>query len=251
MRNNEILNYEEAYEQGINKVGGKAYSICKLYKNAIKVPNGYILSKELWNTYCENKDKKIIDNVVDFIKNNLKARTFVVRSSAIGEDSKEYSWAGCFESILDVSIENMSSAIIQCGKSLYGDRARMYKKLHKEVNEIKEIGILIQEYIKAEWSGVAFSVNPVTENRNECIIEAQKSESGSVVGGYGEAITLTLNRDSRDFSDIQNVIPENIASLIYNELIKIEKIWNTPVDIEWVIKENKIYITQTRPITTI
>ena len=245
-----FLNYIETYNKGINEVGGKAYSIAVLNKNKINVPKGIVLPKQVWQYIEKNDDKFFLENLIQDIVNFIGAKKYVVRSSAIGEDSCECSWAGCFESILNIDENKLAKSIIECGNSLYGERVKAYRKLHNNVEKIKEIGILIQEYIDADWSGVCFSANPVTGNDNECIIEYQKGKSGSVVGGYGEPITLIINKGSKEFREKTEISVNNI-NLILKSMDKIYDIWKVPVDIEWVIKNNVIYITQARPITTV
>lgn len=244
------MKYSEAYKSGINEIGGKAYSIAKLSEYNIDVPKGVVLPKQIWKQYETTRDKKILGDIIKDISNYINAEKYVVRSSAIGEDSSDFSWAGCFESILDVEKTQLESAIIKCGKSLKGERVRAYQKLHNNTNKIEYIGILIQEYIDAEWSGVCFSSNPVTGNEEECVIEYQKGKSGSVVGGYGEPTTIIIDKNAKTVNEQTDII-FNYINQIYEKVKEIYNIWRVPVDVEWLIKNGKLYITQTRPITTI
>lgn len=247
--NLKVLTYQQAYSKGIENVGGKAYSMSRLYKYNINVPKGIILPKENWQHIKNCKNQGCLEKIVNEIKKVLDCEKYVVRSSAIGEDSKDYSWAGCFESILNISSSELKKAIIECGESLYGKRAMAYKELHTGTKAIKDMGILVQEYIDADWSGVAFSINPVTGNPKEYVIECQIGKSGSVVGGYGDAITLVINKDN--INERQNdKFPDDILKIIIKNIKQIQNIWKLPVDIEWVVKDKNIYITQTRPVTT-
>ncbi len=244
------MKYNDAYKSGVNEIGGKAYSIAKLSEYNIEVPKGIILPKQIWKYYEKTEDKEFLRNIIKDVSNCIKARRYVVRSSAIGEDSKDFSWAGCFESILDIEETQLESAIIECGKSLNGQRVQVYQKLHNNINKIEHIAILIQEYIDADWSGVCFSSNPVTGNEEECIIEYQKGKSGSVVGGYGEPITVIIDKNNKTVNE-ETDMPVNYIRKIFEKVKEIYNIWKVPVDVEWVIKDEKLYITQTRPITTI
>ena len=131
-----------------------------------------------------------------------------------------------------------------------GERVQAYQKLHNNINRVEYIGILIQEYIEADWSGVCFSSNPVTGNEEECIIEYQKGKSGSVVGGYGEPTTVIIDKNNKTVNE-ETDMPINFINQIFEKVKEICNIWKVPVDVEWVIKNDKLYITQTRPITTI
>lgn len=245
-----ILNYQEAYDKGENIVGGKAFSIAKLYVNGVKVPNGIIFPYQNWELLRENKTEYMNSYIIKNITDTIKCDKYAVRSSAVGEDSKQCSWAGCFETVLNIKEDELKNAIWVCGNSLYSKRVEAYSKLHKDIPKIRYMGILIQEYISADWSGVCFSANPITKNKDELIIECQIGKSGSVVGGYGEPITVILNK-YENIQEKKYEIPIEIIKLVKENVEKISSIWNCEVDVEWVIKDNKIIITQTRPITTI
>lgn len=244
------LKYNEAYKCGVNEIGGKAFSIAKLSEHNIKVPDGIVLPKQIWNYYEKTEDKEFLRNIINDVSNCINAKKYAVRSSGIGEDSSDFSYAGCFESILDIEVSQLESAIVECGKSLNGERVQAYQKLHNNINKVEHIGILIQEYIEADWSGVCFSSNPVTGNEEECIIEYQKGKSGSVVGGYGEPVTVIIDKNNKTVNE-ENDMPINFINQIFNKVKEIYNIWEVPVDVEWVIKNEKLYITQTRPITRI
>lgn len=245
-----VLEYKDAYKLGVMNVGGKAFSIARLYINEIKVPNGVILPYQNWECLKQCSNKKDITIMVNQITKKLKCNRYAVRSSAIGEDSSKYSWAGCFESILNVKESELEDAIWKCGKSMEGKRVEAYRELHRDIPKIKYMGILIQEYIEADWSGVCFSINPITKNKNEVIIECQNGKSGSVVGGYGDPITVSINKNI-DYKNKNYEIPDYVVNLVMKNVNIITNIWNCAVDIEWVIKDKEILITQTRPITTL
>lgn len=245
-----ILTYSEAYKSGISVVGGKAYSISKLYHNGFCVPDGMIFSVDFWKHIRECDSKKCLDRAIHFLTDSINGNRYAVRSSAVGEDSESHSWAGCFESVLDVLKNDLFSAILICGESLNGRRAKAYQSLHSKIAPITEIGILVQQFIEADWSGVSFSANPITGNRNEYVIEMQSGKSGSVVGGYGESVTIVLESNSLEF-DSPKGIPNHLCLNLINILIDIQKLWEVPVDVEWVIQKEKIFVTQVRPITTI
>lgn len=244
------MKYNDAYKSGVNEIGGKAYSIAKLSEYNIDVPRGVVLPKQIWKHYEKTGDKEFLRDIIKDVSSYFYAKRYVVRSSAIGEDSNDFSWAGCFESILDVEDTQLEDAIIECGKSLNGQRVQAYQKLHNNINKIEYIAILIQEYIDADWSGVCFSSNPVTGNEEECIIEYQKGKSGSVVGGYGEPITVIIDKKNKTVNE-ESHMPVNYISQIFEKVKEIYNIWKVPVDVEWVIKDEKLYITQARAITTI
>src|SRR5690606_7660370 len=89
-----------------------------------------------------------------------------VRSSGIREDQPDASWAGLYESVLNVeSIDALRSAIQTCRKSADSSRVRAY-------GEAGGVAVLVQRMVRAETAGVAFSANPVTGNREQCVVNA-------------------------------------------------------------------------------
>ena len=103
-----------------------------------------------------------------------------VRSSATAEDGAEHARAGQLDSFLNTSRENLIEKIRKCWASLFTPRAIFYR-FEKDLNkEHISVAVVVQKMVQSEMSGIAFSVHPVTEDRNQMIIEAGY--------GLGEAI---------------------------------------------------------------
>ncbi len=229
---NNILSYEDIIHNEIKSVGTKAYNIALLSKE-FNVPQGIVL--------CD-----LPVNIKE-IKKKLNCDKYIVRSSANVEDSSNLSWAGCFDSIPDVSIDELEEAIKNCIDSKNNHRVKEYKKLHNIDSDVK-VSVLIQEYMKSEYNGVAFSANPVDGNDNEYVIEFQEGLTGNVVGGFGNSETLIMDKKQPIIES--NTLDSNMIMELIEIINKIEKILNYKVDIEFLICDDKIYITQARPITT-
>lgn len=227
-----ILSYEEIINNNMRNVGSKAYNVALLSTN-FNVPRGVIL--------CD------IPVDITEVKKRLNCKKYIVRSSANVEDSSKLSWAGCFDSIPNVSIEELNNAINICINSKNNRRVKEYMKLHNVNQEVK-ISVIIQEYLKSDYNGVAFSINPVNGDDSQYVIEIQEGLTGNVVGGFGNSETIIIDK-KRPIIQSNSLDNEIIIELV--EIInKIEKIINNKVDIEFLIKCGKIYVTQARPITT-
>ena len=227
-----LLSYDEIIKNDIKDIGTKAYNVALLSKN-FNVPKGVVL-----------RDLSVD---VNEIKKILNCDKYIVRSSANVEDSSNLSWAGCFDSIPNVSEEELNDAINTCVDSKNNRRVKEYMKLHNVCSEVK-ISVIIQEYIESDYNGVAFSTNPVNGDDSQYVIELQEGETGNVVGGFGNSETLIIDK-KRPVINSTNLDKKTILELI--EIIeKIEKIINNRVDIEFLISGGKIFITQARPITT-
>ena len=126
---------------------------------------------------------------------------FAVRSSAEDEDSSGFSFAGQFESYLNIPKDKLEENIKKVWHSAFSERILQYRKTHN-LKETFNISVIIQQMVKAEISGVAFSVNPATGERNVKVINA--------VYGLGEGLVSgTLNADSFLIKD------EEITSIYY------------------------------------
>ena len=239
-------------------VGGKAYNLDILTKNGIHVPKWFVVTST--EESFEVREDKL----------------YAVRSSAVGEDGSGNSFAGQMESFLYVKAEDIKARIQDVINSANSDRIRFYREQNGLSNEDIKVGVIVQEMINSDISGVAFSSNPITGKRGEIVI--------SSVFGLGEGLVSgELNADT--YSVVRGKITKNIAEKPYKivfdeekgfgtkqvenensstssltdkqikeiakEVKKIVEIYGKPQDIEWAYEGGKLYILQARPITTL
>ncbi len=132
-------------------------------------------------------DVKISEDIAEEIRKffkRLNSKYVAVRSSATVEDSANAAWAGQLESYLNTTEENLFKNIKKCWAFLFTPRVIFYrfeKNLHKHKISV---AVVVQKMVESEKSGVAFFVHPVTENKNQLIIE--------VGFGLGEAIVKNI-----------------------------------------------------------
>ena len=149
-----IYNLKDVEDNMQKKVGNKAFSLTKLLKNEINVANGIVITSDFWDDYSKTKDDEILTKIVNDIQDLISTKKYAVRSSAIGEDSDNLSWAGCFDTFLDVTGYELKKSIIDCCKSLDNDRVKAYRQANNNIININKIGIVVQEYIFGEVNGV-------------------------------------------------------------------------------------------------
>ena len=256
-------------------IGGKAKALVQLYQNNFLVPNGFVITTEFFNLFLKKDD--ISGNDLAIIFKYIDACSplgFVaVRSSASVEDSSEQSFAGQFETVLNIKKEDVSEAITKCWQSLYGSRVSIYDK---QKNNERKMAILIQEMIYPEVSGVAFSLHPVTKDSNSIVIEAVFGNNELLVQGAVTPDCYVVNKQLEildknvvshkniQFLDDENGISSKISidgdlqKLSDNQIvavaqmvINVENFFRHPVDVEWAINKGNIFILQSRPITKI
>jgi len=208
----------------------------------------------------------------------LKVKYVAVRSSATAEDSKIDSWAGELETYLNTTEKNILQNVKKCWASLYTPRALFYRIERKMRRKSVSVAVVIQKMIQSEVSGICFTVHPITKDRNQMIIEAGYGLGEAIVGGMITPDAYVVEKDSLTLLDININEQEKMIKWVKNknqnitvpkakqakqklknsEIIKLSKIvrniekhYKSPQDIEWALAKGKLYITQSRPITTL
>lgn len=209
----------------------------------------------------------------------LNAGLVAVRSSATAEDSSAASWAGELETYLNVTKNGLLESVKKCWSSLFTPRAIFYrfeKKMHKQK---VSVAVVIQKMVQSGVSGIVFTVHPVTKDYDQMIIEAGYGLGEAIVGGIITPDSYVIHKKRSDIFD-KNIseqkiminkrgakgtteakvpkVRQNKQKLTDKQIIalseickNIEEHYGKPQDIEWAIEKNKIYITQSRPITTL
>lgn len=209
----------------------------------------------------------------------LGAKYVAVRSSATAEDSDIAAWAGQLETYLNTTEKTLIEHVKKCWASLFSPRAIFYrfeKGFHKQK---VSVAVVVQAMVESEKSGIAFSVHPVTQDHNQIIIEAGFGLGEAIVSGSITPDSYVVRKDDWRITEKQihtqerglyraknggsewKTLPKVKGSqptLSDSETIalaklvtKIERHYRFPVDVEWAQEGNKIFITQSRPITTL
>lgn len=208
----------------------------------------------------------------------LGANFVAVRSSATAEDSSEAAWAGQLDTYLNTIKKDLLVNVQKCWASLFTPRAIFYrfeKGLHKEH---VSVAVVVQKMVESKDSGIAFSVHPVTEDYNQLIIEAGFGLGESTVSGQitpdsyivdkrdWSIIELNVNKQSKklvkgkegndwielnDDEGSKQVLTEKEITELSKLIVRIEKHYGFPVDIEWARDGKEFHIVQSRPITTL
>ncbi len=232
--------------------------------------------------------KNIVDEIIKAYR-KLGAKYVAVRSSATAEDSKDAAWAGQLDTFLNTTEDSLLENVKKCWASLFTPRAIFYgfeKGFHVHKDQVGEhkgksisVAVVVQKMIDSEVSGVAFSVHPVTQDRDQLIIEAGFGLGEAIVSGSITPDSYVVEKSVRKildvnisvqskglFKDIKSGnawrdLPESEGKkrtlsddevLELSDLVmKIEKHYGFPVDVEWAREKGKFYIVQSRPITTL
>ncbi len=222
--------------------------------------------------------KDIVDEIKRFFE-ELNTKYVAVRSSATAEDSASAAWAGQLESYLNTTENDLLENVKKCWASLFTPRAIFYR-FEKCLDKQKIlVAVVVQKMIESEVSGVAFSVHPVTEDSNQLIIEAGLGLGEAIVLGVITPDNYVVEKEPRriidknihtqskglyrsknsgnEWRDIpiekgeEQVLNDKQILELTELVLRIEKHYDFPVDIEWALEKGKFYITQSRPITTL
>lgn len=182
-------------------------------------------------------------------------KTLVVRSSTVSEDGISDSYAGVFESILHVTtVEKFADAIRLVWASAFNVSTIDYVFARTGKGKIPEIGILVQPQILPILSGVAFTMDPVSSDLNQLIIQGSKLGSDAITGGTDSGIEVRVwYKDGKMAADRENgdLLDAHNLRLLVDLCKKIEIFFGRPQDIEWAVTAEATYIFQSRPVTKI
>lgn len=309
-----ILDFSDIKKEDLLVAGGKGANLGEMISVGINVPNGFVITSDSYKYFLkengitelmiqelnrakndEYRLKTISKSLRELItkgsfptklKEEILKKYFslgnnvrvAVRSSATAEDLPEASFAGQQETYLNVvGVEEVLNKIKNCYASLWSDRVIKYRINNGYDQTSVAIAVVIQEMIESEKSGVLFTVNPLTQNKDEIQINASYGLGESIVSGKvtadsyivgknGEIKSITIGSKEVQivYDDINTKIEivkdekrkeqalnnDEIISLTEAGL-EIEKHYHMPMDIEWSIKDDEIYILQARAITTL
>ncbi len=202
-----------------------------------------------------------------------------VRSSATAEDLPGMSFAGQQATFLNIKGEaNLQVAIRECWASLFTPRAIYYRVQNKIKHERVGISVIVQRMVQSEVSGIMFSIDPVTNHKDRIIIDAVwglgemivqgsyipdhyvvQKETFAILSKEVNEQKMQYVKDGQETKEIP-VQHKNVdrIKLTDEQIISLAKIsqklqehYYFPQDSEWALEKGKLYIVQTRPITTI
>jgi len=309
-----VLWFRQIRKEDIPIVGGKGANLGEMYHAEIPVPNGFVVTSGAYFDFVKTtslkqkiltelsgmdvNDSKELQAASKRIKTAIMAaempeklkkeireyyqelsgthdRLVAVRSSATAEDLPDASFAGQQETYLNITgYENVVKNVQKCWASLFEARAIFYRSTNGYDHLKVGIAVPVQLMVQSDVSGIMFTVNPLTNNRDEVSIEAAYGLGQPVVSGEvtpdqfiidkktvkikskhlsKQTWQLTLHGKtpiSKAFQEKQKMSDAFVRKLSKIG-INIEEHYGRPQDIEWGMENNKLYIVQSRPVTTL
>lgn len=228
-------------------VGGKAWGLSRLIRMGLAVPEGFVIVGAAADVFPADLDTQ---------HQRLGAGPVAVRSSAIGEDSEGASFAGQYETVLNVQgADALREAIRKCAASLKSHRASAYRA--EQLGDAgTQMNVVVQRMVDARAAGVLFTAHPVTGRRDVIVIDAVQGLGEALVSGHVTPDHFVLRRDGavveRELEADVPVLSEDELRLLLRDALAAERHEGHPLDMEWAIdREGNIRWLQARPITNL
>jgi len=282
-------------------VGGKAQALAQLQQAQLPVPPWFVVLPEafhasltpeqeqrLRSTQAPEEVRSIVasvvpsaalaEQIIQAAKEISGDGELAVRSSALGEDSAELSFAGQLESFLFVPVDQVADTVARVWRSGFAERLIAYRKEAGLPLLPQPPAVVIQAVVEGEVSGVAVSAGPVSGRRALAVVVAAPGLGGAVVSGETNTDTWRLDRAgqivtaeiaSKQFAQRRDPqAPDGVATVALSgeavsrpaledaHVVEIAALarqaaafFGRPQDIEWTLSAGRLYLLQSRPIT--
>jgi pyruvate,water dikinase len=227
------------------RVGGKAAGLVRLIRAGFEVPPGFVLVGARLGDFPADLDEHY---------EHIGGGKVAVRSSAIGEDSGDASFAGQYETVLNVEgPEALRAAIEHCVRSKRSARASKYRT-DKVVEAEPEMNVVVQRMVDARAAGVLFTANPVNARRDQVVLDAVSGLGEELVSGRMTPDHWLLSEDGRvieqEARSAEPVLSDVEVSGLLEGALLARAHFGTPLDMEWAVDDTgRIHWLQARPIT--
>jgi len=285
-----VLRLGEAGDNHRSLVGGKASNLGKMIAAGLPVPRGFCVTTAAFDLFlascsrrtelsnllaqCNGDDLwRIAElsreirsclaevHVPEVVKDAMLSawrepgggRSFAVRSSATVEDGAGMSFAGQFESVLNVrGVDALLAAIKACWLSLFSERALVYLAKQRVPAEKVRMAVLMQEMVAANHAGVVFTADPLTGATDRFVVECVSGPGEGLVQGKVQPERMVVEkRTGRVLASPENKLLSSATLKNLCDLARqTERIFGSPQDIEWAQRDDGVFLLQSRPITT-
>ncbi|MFO7550862.1 MAG: PEP/pyruvate-binding domain-containing protein [Haliea sp.] len=230
-----------------HSAGGKAWGLSRLQLMGLAVPPAFVIHGAQGNHCPETLAQRY---------RALGSRPVAVRSSALGEDGASASFAGQYDTVLNVTgMEDLQRAISQCIASTGSDHARHYQQKQLD-GASASMNVVVQNMVDARVAGVVFTVDPVSARRDLLVIDAVTGLGEALVSGEATPDHYGVNRDGvivrRQLAGETPLLSETEIATIASQARAAAAHEELPLDLEWAIdQDGTLFWLQARPITTL
>ncbi|HET9387004.1 MAG TPA: PEP/pyruvate-binding domain-containing protein [Gemmatimonadales bacterium] len=217
--------------------GHKAATLALLRQAGLDVPAGFVIGV----TQTANLDEAAIAEHLRALNGPV-----AVRSSGIAEDLPDASFAGQYDTILNVEgLDNVLSAVRQCMASAASQRVRAY-------GGGGALAVLVQSMVQPSAAGVAFSANPMTGDRDEVLVSATRGLGDRLVSGEVDGDAWSVRGGvATPTAAPEGCIDASIACRVAELAGNLEARLGAPQDIEWALVGQRLVLLQSRPVSVL
>ena len=259
-----LIRFQDDLAPDPSVVGHKFASLARAKHSGLAVPSAVAIRVEANEFYRRKKSwpKDLQSEIKDVAKEIGLSKGVSVRSSSTQEDLEGKSFAGQYETYLDIRDDvDLKDKIEKCWESAESQLVFDYLDDRTGLNEAPPMAVVIQKMVHAKAAGVAFSRNPMYPLRDEVVVEGVLGLGDKLVSGHVTPyrVFVKSGRIVKDKTTFK-MNPSNdviMANIKWREIAALAKKAEThaggkPQDIEWAIDgNNMLWLLQSRPITTI
>jgi len=290
-----VLRLNEISGDQRSLVGGKAANLAVLVGAGLSVPAGFCVTTAAFDQFlaaCPKRDQlaeilarlgaaptsaiadlsrqaqaclgevgvpsAVRDAVLTAWRQLGEERSYAVRSSATVEDAHDRSFAGQFQSILNVrGAEPLLGALESCWRSRFAERALAYQVRQRVPVGDVSMAVLVQEMVAADTSGVVFTADPLTGMADRCVVEWVRGLGEMLVQGTVRPERIVVAKTTRtvlaspasEAARAEHLASEPNLDRLIHIAGQVEQLFGSPQDIEWAQKDGEVFLLQSRPIT--
>ena len=246
-----LRTFDELTASEQRSAGGKGGTLARLAQAGYPVPEGFVVLPAAFDgdDLTVAGWQQVQAELARLRRGKNGQPAFAVRSSALSEDSAQASFAGEFETVLDVRTDELvREAIHTVRRSRHAQRVRAYSKA-KGIEPLHDMAVVVQRLIHADISGVLFTADPVSGSHMRMTGNFVYGFGEELVSGEAEPYTFSYERPKGKYDGPAAL--ERHARKLYKLAVRLEKELGCPQDIEWAVADAKLYLLQSRPITTL
>jgi pyruvate,water dikinase len=243
-----IVELADAADVGRAELGGKAAVLAQLAAAGLAVPPGVVVTAQA------RDDPRLGARLVQ-AATRLGVDRFAVRSSAVAEDLPDASYAGLYETYLNVTADHLADAVPRCFAAATTERVRAYHDNRGGTGA--GMAVLVQVMVDPVAAGVAFTAHPVTGDRDTVVVTAVAGLGDPLVSGETTGEEWTVTRDgvasmTRPGPGTDVVLAAEQATAVAALARAVADRYGQPQDVEWAIDHNgRLWLLQARPMTAL
>lgn len=239
-----ILHLDDPRAADPQVAGQKAATLARLRGDGFAVPDGFVVPAHA----CDDLDHAGVISAMRDALGSTDDSAMAVRSSAVAEDLDDASYAGLYETVLEVEgADAVLEAVRRCVASSEADRVASYAS-----GPTGPMAVLVQRMVDAEAAGVAFSADPVTGERDIVVVSAVRGLGNRLVDGSAVPDEWTVRGEDVDERSVtEHSLDAERVRAVAALARQLEDQRGRPQDVEWAWDGEQLWLLQSRPITVL